>query len=209
MASDIEKTRIIKIIALDFDGVITNLDINWNDAIRQASAIIGYDAKSLLLFYENNFGTSIFQKVSTEMEKIELEAIKKAQVLPFVKETLQKFAEKKIDVYIVSMQSFRVVNEFLNQHGLNSYFQGIITREKCPCKKAQVEYLIKETSISPEDVLFIDDSKRNINLCSKLGVICFHFQRNSFSFLRKNPQDAAKETWDNVLNLVNSAKNFP
>ena len=78
MASDIENTRIIKLIALDFDGVITNLDIDWKDAIRQASAIIGYDVKSLT-FYENNFGTSIFQKVSTEMEKIELEAIKNAK----------------------------------------------------------------------------------------------------------------------------------
>src|SRR5208283_525790 len=131
MANSIDKRRKVKVVALDFDGVITNLDIDWNAAIRQASEIAGYDVKSLLLFYENCFGTPIFQIVSSEMEKIELEAIRRTQVLPFVKESLQKLSEKQVEVYIVSMQSFRVVKEFLDQHGLASFFKDIITRERC------------------------------------------------------------------------------
>jgi len=195
MANSIDKTRKVKAVALDFDGVITNLDINWNAAIRQASEIAGYDVKSLLLFYEKCFGTPIFQIVSSEMEKIELEAIRRTQVLPFVKESLQKLSEKQVQVYIVSMQSFRVVKEFLDQHGLASFFKDIITRERAPSKKAQVECLLKETGNIPNQIMVIDDSKKNINICTELGVICFYFQR------KQNPREAM-ETWDKILNLL-------
>jgi phosphoglycolate phosphatase-like HAD superfamily hydrolase len=100
MANNIDITRKVKAVALDFDGVITNLNIDWNDAIRQASEIVGHDIKSLITFYENCFGTPIFQKVSNEMEKIELSAVEKAQAAPFVKDVLQKLSEKQVEAYI-------------------------------------------------------------------------------------------------------------
>jgi HAD superfamily hydrolase (TIGR01509 family) len=200
MANNIGNTGKIKTVALDFDGVITSLDVDWKAAILQASLIVGYDIKSLILFYEECFGTPIFQKVSTEMEKIELEAIKRAPVLPYVKEALQKLSEKHIEVYVVSMQSFRGVKDFLDQHELAAYFKNIITRERCPGKKAQVEFLLKATGNSPNQVLLIDDSKRNITLCSELGVSCFQF-KTGFHFQGK--QKATKEAWDKVFNLIN------
>jgi phosphoglycolate phosphatase-like HAD superfamily hydrolase len=193
MANNISKLEKIKAVALDFDGVVTSLDIDWKAAIRQASDIVGCDIKSLILFYEKNFDTLIFQKVSSEMEKIELEAIKKAPVLPYVKEALQKLKEKKVQTYIVTMQSYRVAKEFLDQHELDKYFNGIISREQCSSKKVQVEFLINKIRFSPNQVLLVDDSKRNINLCSELGITCFLFQSGKRS----------KEIWDKVLKLIN------
>ena len=76
MANNIEKPAKIKVVALDFDGVMANLDLDWKAAIRQASAIAGYDIKSLILFYEQQFGTPLFEKISGEMEKLELQALK-------------------------------------------------------------------------------------------------------------------------------------
>jgi len=195
MANSVDETRKVKAVALDFDGVITNLDIDWNAAIRQASSIAGQDIKSLLTFYEKYFGTSIFQKVSSEMEKIELEASRKAQVLPSVKGFLRKLSQQKVEAYVVSMQSFMVVKGFLDQHELTEFFKGIITRERCPSKKAQVEYILKETRNSPEQILLVDDSRRNINLCKELNVICFYFQRNQ-------DLNKSEETWNKVLNLI-------
>ncbi len=195
MANSVGRDYKIKVVALDFDGVITSLDIDWKAAIRQGSAIVGYDIKSLILFYEQNFGTPNFNKVSVEMENLELEAIKKASVLPYVKEALQNLAENRLKAYIVSMQSHRIVKEFLDKHGLSNYFQNIITREVCPSKKAQIEYLIRETAISSSQLLLVDDSKRNISLCSELGVTCFLFQP------KKNMKDA-KKVWDKVIDCL-------
>jgi HAD superfamily hydrolase (TIGR01509 family) len=196
MANNIEKPAKIKAIAFDFDGVMANLDLDWKATIHQASVIAGYDVKSLILFYEECFGNPIFQKISNEMEKLELQALKTSPILPYVEESIQKLAKKGVDLYIVSMQSKRVIKEFLTQHGLTCYFKDIVTREKCPGKKAQVQYVLKIYDIKPSQLLFIDDSKRNINLCSELGVSCFHFQ-NKIGFLGK--QNA--EIWDKLLRL--------
>ena len=97
------------------------------------------------------------------------------------------------------MQSYRVIKTFLDQNGLTNYFKDIVTREKCPDKKAQVEYVLKTYNVNPSQLLLVDDSKRNITLCSELGISCFHFQ-NTVQFLRKG--NDAKERWDKVLNLI-------
>ncbi len=192
MANNINSN--VSAVALDFDGVIANLEIDWKKAIKQGSKIVGYDIKSLLLFYEECFGTPIFQKVSSETEKIELEALKKSQTVPHVAEFLQKLSEKHIEIYIVSMQSRRVIQTFLNQQGLNNYFKEIVTREQYPTKQAQVQYVTKKAS---GKVLFIDDSKRNIENCKELDVLSFYFARNP------QPKDAEK-AWHKLLNLINS-----
>jgi HAD superfamily hydrolase (TIGR01509 family) len=197
MANNITKGT-IRVVALDFDGVMANLDLDWKAAIQQASAIAGYDIKSLILFYEEKFGTPLFEKISAEMEKLELQALKTSPVLPHVKESIEKLAQKNMDLYIVSMQSSRVIKTFLDQNGLASYFKEIVTREKCPGKKAQVEYVLKKAGVNPNQLLLVDDSKRNISLCSELGVVCFHFQ-NKAGFLRK---DIAKESWDTIVASV-------
>jgi phosphoglycolate phosphatase-like HAD superfamily hydrolase len=183
------------VVALDFDGVITNLNIDWNAAIRQASGIVGYDVKSLITFYEAAYGKPIFHKVSTKMEKLEMQALKKAQLTPFLGDFLQKISESHIDMYIVSMQSAKVVETFFHQHGLIGYFREIVTREKCPSKKAQIAHILTEIGICPGEILLVDDSKRNITTCQAMGVICFHF-------VRQQAPSKTREMWDSILNLV-------
>jgi len=199
MANSITEPAKIRAVALDFDGVIANLDLDWKAAIRQASAIAGYNIKSLITFYEQCFGTPLFQKISAEMEKLELQALITSPILPDAKETIKKLAEKNVDLYIVSMQSNGLIKTFLDQNGLTSYFKDIVTREKCPNKKAQVEYVLKTYNVTPSQLLLVDDSNRNIALCSDLGISCFHFQ-NRVHFL--SYENAATEPWGKVLNLV-------
>ena len=62
MANNIEKTAKIKTVAMDFDGVITSLDIDWKVAVRQASSIVGHDIKSLNQFYEECLARRISKK---------------------------------------------------------------------------------------------------------------------------------------------------
>jgi len=199
MANSITEPAKIKAVALDFDGVMTNLDLDWKVAIRQASEIAGYDIKSLITFYEKCFGTPLFQEISAEMEKLELQALKTSPLLPYVKETVEKLAERKVDLYIVSMQSYLVIKKFLDQNGLAGYFIDIVTREKCPGKKVQVEFVLKTYNVSPSQLLLVDDSKRNIEQCSELGISCFHFQKRVQLF--RNGA-AAKEAWTKLLDLV-------
>ncbi|MCW4004468.1 MAG: HAD hydrolase-like protein [Candidatus Bathyarchaeota archaeon] len=185
----------IKAVALDFDGVVTNLDVDWRDAVRRASEIAGYEVKSLNVFYETNGETGLFKKISDEIEKLELDAIKKTQPKQSIKEFLQKIREEKIKIFMVSMQSRKVVETFLNMHGLAGYFEDIITRDRCPSKRTQVECILKQTGITASEVLLIEDSKKNIGVCRKLGVVCFLFDRNA------SPKKT-KHTWNRILGLL-------
>jgi beta-phosphoglucomutase-like phosphatase (HAD superfamily) len=185
----------VKIVALDFDGVVTSLDIDWDYAMQLASARTGYDVKSLLTFFEASEGKPIFQAVSREIEKLELEALKSAEVAPFVADFLQKISERHIDAYIVSMQSARVVKKFLDAHGLTRFFKDVITRERCPSKKTQVKCVLDNSGVRADEVLLVDDLARNISECRELGVRCFHFARQQNS--RKT-----REMWNSILNIV-------
>jgi FMN phosphatase YigB (HAD superfamily) len=188
----------IRVVALDFDGVITNLNVDWNFAIRLASAISGCNIRSLLTFYEFSHGTASFQKVSSEMEKLELEALKRAEPTPFFREFLQEISATCSEMYVVSMQSAVVVEKFLREHDLRCLFREILTRERLPSKKAQIAYILDKSRVGPNEVLLVDDSKRNIAKCKELGVTCFHFDRC------QNPR-RTKEMWNLILSLVKGA----
>jgi phosphoglycolate phosphatase-like HAD superfamily hydrolase len=191
MASSINQK--VSAVALDFDGVIVNVEMDWKAAIKLASKISGQEVKSLLTFYEQNFGTPIFQKVSGEIEKLELEALKTSPQVPYIEETLKALTEKKIPVYIVSMQTSKALTGYLEQHGLASYIKEVVSRERFPSKRAQVQYVTsKETG---DQVLFVDDLKRNLDSCRDLGVVCYLFQRTN------KPKDA-KEAWNKLFSLI-------
>jgi HAD superfamily hydrolase (TIGR01509 family) len=187
----------VKVVALDFDGVITNLDVNWNSAIKSASEIAGYNVKSLLTFYKATHGTSIFQEVSKEMEKLELEALKNAELTPYIAEFLEKISKSPVEMYVVSMQSAMVVEKFLRQHDLTRHFKEMLTRERFPCKKAQVAHILEESGASPTEILLVDDSQKNIDECKQLGIKCFHF-------IKRQDASKTKQIWDSVIDLVQS-----
>ena len=110
----------VKVVALDFDGVIANLDVDWNAALRQASKIAGFEIKSLLTYYENNYSTPSFLKVSAQIEAIELCAIATAHPKPYAEDFLKSLQEKQVPIYIVSMQSLKPIKTFLNITSTNT-----------------------------------------------------------------------------------------
>lgn len=191
MASGINNK--VTAVALDFDGVIVNVEVDWKKMIKQASEISGQNVKSLLVFYAQNFGTPTFQKVSQEIEKFELEALKTSPQVPYIEETLKTLKGKKIPVYIVSMQTTRAITSYLEQHGLAGYIKEVVSRERFADKRAQVQYITAQ--VAGGQVLFVDDLKRNLDSCRDLGVVCFLFERTN------KPKDA-KEAWNKLFSLL-------
>ena len=177
----------IKAMALDFDGVITNLDVDWNAVIRRASQIVGQDIKSLITFYENNHGTPIFQKVSVEMEKIELQAIKTAQPKPHIEDFLQKLKEKQVPVYIVSMQSLKPIKTFLDQHCLASYFNGIITEKTAPANQHNWNTFQNKQELAPAKsclLMMPNETSKNVR---NLAPLAFSLKENRRQKKPRNP----------------------
>lgn len=191
MASSI--TPKVSAVALDFDGVIVNVEVNWKEALKMASKASGQEVKSLLTFYDQNYGLPIYQRVSSEIEKLELEALNRSPQVPYIEETLKTLAEKKIPIYIVSMQTKRAITDYLEQHGLAGYIKEVVSRERFPNKRAQVQYVTAQTAGG--QVLFVDDLKRNLDSCRDLGVFCLLFERTN------KPKDA-KAAWNKLFSLI-------
>ncbi|MGE5556609.1 MAG: HAD family hydrolase [Methanocella sp.] len=192
MASSINPK--VAAVALDFDGIVVNVEVNWKEALKLASTCTGQEVKSLLTFYEQYFGTPVFAQASAEIEKMEIEALKRSPQVPYIAGFLKAVRQKKIPIYIVSMQTKRVIQGYLEEHGLAGFIKEVVGRERFPSKRAQVQYVISQ--IAGGQVLFVDDLKRNLDSCRDLGVICSFFPRN------QNAKDA-KESWNRLLELLN------
>jgi FMN phosphatase YigB (HAD superfamily) len=112
-----------------------------------------------------------------------------------VDEKSVSFKNSKAETYIVSNQSVPVIEDFLRKHGLARYFKEILARERFTNKKAQVEYILDKSRVSPDKVLLVDDAKRNITKWKDLGIKCFYFTRR---------QDAVgtKQMWNAIIGMV-------
>lgn len=173
-----------KVLILDFDGVITKLNIDWFKVRDEASKLIGFKIDSLLDFWEKFFGTREFDLVNEIIEKYEMEEIVKVNPFEDVKIALENFCGK---IYLASMQSEKVLKLFLEKHNLKKYFKEVLGREKFGSKVKQLEYILTRERVG--EIVFVDDSKKNILKCQSLGVKCILFNRGR---------------GDNLISLINN-----
>jgi len=171
---------IIKVVVLDFDGVITFLDVDWGYVRSLASDAAGFEVGSLLDFWRDYFGSELFLffRVSELVEDFEVEAARVAEPVPEVAELIRVAAGRGIKVYVATMQSEASVIYFLRKHGLLRYVADVLSREDLPTKREMLEHILKTEGVSPEEVVFVDDSERHIEACMELGVRCFHAKGN-------------------------------
>ena len=165
---------IIKVVVLDFDGVITFLDVDWGYVRSLASDAAGFEVGSLLDFWRDYFGSELFFRVSELVEDFEVEAARAAEPVPEVAELIREAAGRGIKVYVATMQSEASVIYFLRKHGLLRYVADVLSREDLPTKREMLEHILKTEGVSPEEVVFIDDSERHIRSCRELGIKCFN-----------------------------------
>lgn len=163
------------ILVMDFDGVITNLNINWNKVREDVSKKVGFRVNSMLDFWEKYFGTELFNLANEIVEKYELEEVIKAQLYKDVEQLLNLFKGR---IYIASMQSKKVINFFLQKYDLEKYFKEVLGRDDFRNKTEQVQYVLKKEG-DAKRIILIDDSKRNIMRCQKLGITCVLFNRRA------------------------------
>jgi len=175
------------ILVLDFDGVITNLNIDWDMVRTEVSRAVGFKVDSILAFWENYFGNKLFGIVNEIVEKYELEAALRLTPYDDVKPALESF---KGVAYLASMQSEKVTSLFLDRHDLRKYFREILGRIRFGSKTRQLEYVMSRERTC-ENVVLVDDSKRSIESCHKQGLSCILLNR---------------EAGDNLLNVI---RNIP
>jgi len=163
------------VLILDFDGVITKLDIDWVKVREEVSMAVGFQVNSLVDFWDKYFDTELFYVASRVVEKYEVEEALRAKPYEDVEKALNAFKGK---VYIASLQSKKALHLFLEKNGLEGYFREVLGREDFGSKFRQVRYVVSR-EIGAEKIILVDDSRRNISACKPLGIECILFNRNS------------------------------
>ena len=164
-----------RVLVLDFDGVVTRLEIDWSYVRAKVSETIGRRVDSLNAFWEESFGSSLFRKASALVEEYELQAVSKSRAYEDVRQALKSFDGP---VYLASMQSGKAIDVFLNKHFLRRFFKEVLGRERFGSKERQLLYIIAGEDEGAEIVL-VDDSKRNLEMCNKLGIRCILLDRRA------------------------------
>ncbi|MDP7982849.1 MAG: HAD hydrolase-like protein [Conexivisphaera sp.] len=185
------------LLLLDFDGVITRLDLDWGKIREEVGRAVGRRISSLNEFFEESYGTDEFAVAHSIVESHELEAIKNAKPID---EAVALLRASKAPVMISTMQSERAVGEFLVINGLDKHVDEILGRPRFGSKEAQFAWVEREKGYRPKDVLFVDDSMRNISKCMKFGFCCVLMRGEVLRLItelagssRDNPCDAISQ----------------
>lgn len=103
------------------------------------------------------------------------EGIKDEEVLRIVKE----LRNSGVKCYIATRQEKYRMQYLLDVVGLKDHFDGIFCTCNIGYDKSQpefFEYVFKELGMKPEEILFFDDSQKNVDLAQKLGINAHFYQ---------------------------------
>ena len=161
------------VLVLDFDGVITRLNIDWRSLREELSEYLGIKIVSINKLFEETYGTPTFWLAHEFVERRELLAVETSVLNEEVANLIVSFPGIK---YVATLQSERAVVKFLEKHGL-LLFKEILGRPRFASKEQELRYILN--TIEPEKIIFIDDSRQNIEICKKLEIkYCIHMKNN-------------------------------
>jgi phosphoglycolate phosphatase-like HAD superfamily hydrolase len=160
-------------IVLDFDGVITSLDIDWRALRQKISGILGREINSILEALRRYYRQREYYVIHVIAEEAELDAVKHATINPEIAAIIRNAKEP---VYIATMQSEFAVWRFLKRTGYAKYIADVLGRPSFGSKEQELKFIIKMYK-NTYDIAFIDDNSNNIEICKKIGISkCIYYR---------------------------------
>ena len=177
----------LKLIILDFDGVIVESADIKTGAFRKLFSDYPEHVDKIVEFHIKNAGVSRYEKFSytysdilkqplnkEKMEELDkrfsalvVEEIKKCLLVPGTREFLEKYS-KKARLFIASSTPEAELRYLVKARGLEKYFQGIYG---APSKKSEITLrIMKKENVKKDEILFVGDSTADYTEAGKVGV---------------------------------------
>lgn len=195
----------IKVLILDFDGVIVESVGIKTNAFRRLFEVYPDKIEEIIDFHLKNDGLSRYKKfdyiydeilrmpldsgiserLGKRFSELVVEEIKSCSYVLGAVELLEKYYQK-IPIYIASGTPEPELNKIIAAKGLTKYFKAAYGS---PASKSEISQRILEIeAVAPEDALFIGDTITDYTEASKAGVR--FIGRVSHSLLENNPLSA-------------------
>ena len=181
------ETNKIKIIILDFDGIILeSMDIKTN-AFREMFKDYPEYINAIVEYHIRNGGVSRYKKFSyiyNNILKLPLNEDKLKELgerfshlvfqemlkCPFVygvQEFLEEYS-RKVGLFIASGTPQEELNLIVNERGISNYFKGVYGT---PALKAEImQYILNAEGVRKEEAIFVGDAISDYEDAKKVGV---------------------------------------
>ena len=183
----------IKYIVYDYGGVISKKQNK--ELVNKMCKILNITAQQFFSFYtkeRKDYDSALIdaktywiKTIKLMDEQIELKDIDKLiefdlkSWLDINKETIEyiKSIKDKIKLALLSNITFEVLEEIKNLYWIHYFDTKIFSCEERVCKPDYKIYniCIKRVNVEPQHILFIDDSKENLNAAQKMGINILKF----------------------------------
>jgi len=179
----------VKAVVLDLDGTITNFNLDFMGARRQALEELDRmnlrtpdmnDQVSLYVLLQRlreRLDGDTFAKVRERfyslLEKMELKAARQVTLYPGVLETLRKLRGRPLRIGLVTNNGRSGTGLTLRRYDLNSFFDAIVTRDDCEEMKpapTPILLVLEKLQAKPEEAIFVGDGIMDIMAAKAAGV---------------------------------------
>lgn len=180
---------LIKAIIFDFDGLIVDTETAWFEAYKEAMNVydvdlpqerfvqtVGTDNAALYEFVQQQLGENV------SIEEIEAKAasfyqikMKTPQAREGVKDYLEEAKQLGYKIAIASSSNKEWVIHYLNELGLLSYFEVIITSEDVESIKPAPDLYLKALAalaVRPDEAVVFEDSLNGLKAALAAGLKC-------------------------------------
>jgi len=114
------------------------------------------------------------ETVLSLVNRYELEAATKTNLLPDVLKTLEALGEMKLKIALFTINGEKSTNYILRRFRLKRFFDAIITRKSVSAVKpdpAHLEAALKALDVRPEEAMVVGDSERDMKCARGLNVL--------------------------------------
>ncbi len=188
----------IKNIIFDLGGVIIDLDISAT--LKQLAQLLDKSIEELNGFYEaeqflqyekgllsnDDFRNGIRQLTTRTLPNHEIDKAWNGMLLDLPAKRLELVSHLASDHQLLVLSNTNGIhvkkfNEFLKANtgkdDLNHFFDAVYFSHEIKMRKPDAEiyeFVLEENNLNPEETLFLDDNKTNLEAAEKLGIKTQH-----------------------------------
>lgn len=205
-----------KLILFDFDGTIADsFDINMETSYKLLKNInqelslekVKYTIRNtpiksiLKKFKINKFKLFLFLfLVKRKLKKV----IFKVKPFNNVEETLIELKNKNYQLAILSSNSKKNVELFLDKYKLKSYFEFVISKSSLFGKNKVFDDLLLKNNFNKKDLIYIGDEIRDLESSRKSNIECIILTCgfNSFELIEKENPKYISNSFSEILSYL-------
>ncbi|WP_374967454.1 HAD hydrolase-like protein [Lysinibacillus sp. RS5] len=205
----------MKYIIFDFDGTLADstavLASAWN-TIAQKYKFKGIELKEIeslkkLSIAERSklfdFPMYKLPMILPQFYRLYRQSLNDVHLYDGIKDVLMEIDKRGFEILIISSNSQENILEFLNMNGIHCV-SNVLCSNRIFGKDKVIKKFLKDSNITPSEVIYIGDEQRDIVACKKVGVpiIWVGWGYDAIEVVQQEEPEYKVATPQEILNII-------